>query len=122
MKDQRHFERKSTEPAVVSRTAIADPAFKTVRMAASVAAVVKPIHWESLSIDCEEVEGRLASLNQRYETAADAAAQAGAEYRLMRGCGSRPTTAIEVQRRRWIQLEQWRRTVGAAIERLEDFA
>jgi hypothetical protein len=75
----------------------------------------------SESIDCEEVESRLASLNQRYETATDAAAQAGAEYRLLRGSRSRPTAALEIQHRRWIQLEQWRRTVGAAIERLEDF-
>lgn len=71
-------------------------------------------------MDCEEVENRLAALNQRYETAADAAAEAGAEYRFLRGSQSRSTAAIETQRRRWIQLEQWRRDVDAAIERLED--
>jgi hypothetical protein len=96
MKNQQHSERISTEPAV-------------------------PTNWKSPFIDCEEIESRLASLNRRYETATDAAAQAGAEYRLLRGSGSRPTAAIETQRRRWMQLEQWRRTVGATIERLEDF-
>lgn len=48
MKDQRNSEQKATKPAVVSRTAI-DPVFRTVsRMAGRVAAVVAPIHRESL--------------------------------------------------------------------------
>ena len=71
-------------------------------------------------MDSEQVENRLAALNRRYETAADAATEAGAEYRLLRGSQSRSTAAIETQRQRWMQLEHWRRNVGAAIERLED--
>ena len=48
MKDQRHSELKSTEPAVVSRTAMDHPVFKTVsRMAGRVAAVVEPIHGKN---------------------------------------------------------------------------
>ena len=73
------------------------------------------------SMDGEEVENRLASLNRRYETAADAAAEAGAEYRFLRGSHLTSTAAIETQRRRWIQLEHWRQDVDAAIERLENF-
>ena len=92
----------STSPAAAGQTAI-DPVFKIVsRMAGRVAAVVAPINRESLSMDCEEVESRLAALNRRYETAADAAAEAGAEYRFLRGSQSRSTAAIETQRRRWI--------------------
>ena len=72
-------------------------------------------------MDCEEVENRMAALNQRYETAADAAAEAGAEYRFLRGSQTGSAAALETQRRRWIQLEQWRRNVDAAIERLEEF-
>ena len=75
-----------------------------------------------ISMECEEVENRLAALNRRYETAADAAAEAGAEYRFLRGSQSRSAAAIETQRRRWIQLEQWRQSVDAAIERLEEIA
>ena len=71
-------------------------------------------------MDSEEVERRLAALNRRYESAADAAAEAGAEYRILRGSQPRSAAAIETQRWRWIQLEQWRRNVDAAIERLED--
>ena len=110
----------STRPAAAARNTIV-PVFRTVsRMAGRVAAVVGPIPRESLSMDSEQVENRLAALNRRYETAADAATEAGAEYRLLRGSQSRSTAAIETQRQRWMQLEHWRRNVGAAIERLED--
>ena len=110
-----------TKPTFAGRISIA-PSFKTVsRMAGRVAAVVEPIHPESSSMDGEEVESRLAALNRRYETAANAVAEAGAEYQNLRGSQSRSPAAIESQRRRWIHFEQLRRKVGAAIERLEDF-
>jgi hypothetical protein len=97
-----------------------DPVFNTVpRMAGRVVAVVAPLHQESLQ-DGEEVENRLAVLNQRYATAAAAAAEANAEFKCLRGSQSASASAVEAKRRHWVRLEQWRRNVDAAIVRLED--
>jgi hypothetical protein len=68
----------------------------------------------------EEVESRLAALNQRYATVAAAVAEAGMEFRRLRRSQSASASAVEARRRQWIRLEQWRRSLDAAIERLED--
>jgi hypothetical protein len=70
----------------------------------------------------EEVENRLAALNQRYAAVAAAGAEAGAKLRCLRGSPSASAAAVEAMRRRWVRLEHWRRSVDAAIERLEDIA
>jgi hypothetical protein len=97
-----------------------DPVFNTVsKMAGRAIAVVAPLHQESLQ-DGEEVEIRLAALNQRYATAAAAAAEANAEFKCLRDSQSASASSVEAKRRHWVRLEQWRRNVDAAIVRLED--
>ena len=109
----------SARPAVAGQAAMG-PVLKTIsRMAGRVAAVVAPLHPASL-LDGEEVENRLAVLNQRYATATAAASEASAEFRCLRGSQSASAAAVEAKRRHWVRLEQWRRHVDAAIVRLED--
>ena len=110
-----------TRPAVAGQTAMGPVFIKTVsRMAGRVAGVVAPLHRASF-LDGEEIESRLAALNQRYATAATAAAEASAELKCLRDSQSASAAAaVEAKRRHWVRLEQWRRNVDAAIERLED--